>query len=103
MGLRAGEDCARSGWGVDHDDVDPREPDRLRPGHSESALTAAQIDGEPSGGARLMLGHHLMVYSSVDEFITCALAFVRAGLARGDAVLVASPHAAAVADALGDA
>ena len=48
-----------------------------------------------------MLAHQALIYSSFEEFLTCAVSFVRAGLERGDAVLVATPHAAALADALG--
>jgi anti-sigma regulatory factor (Ser/Thr protein kinase) len=48
-----------------------------------------------------MLDHQALIYSSLEEFLTCAVTFVRAGLDRGDAVLVATPHAAALADALG--
>lgn len=48
-----------------------------------------------------MLGHHALIYSTLEEFLTCAVSFLRAGLDRGDAVLMATPHAAALADALG--
>jgi anti-sigma regulatory factor (Ser/Thr protein kinase) len=47
-----------------------------------------------------MLGHHALIYSSPEEFLSCAVEYVRAGLEQGDAVLVATPHGDALTEAL---
>ncbi|SHN34794.1 sensor histidine kinase [Cryptosporangium aurantiacum] len=64
-------------------------------------MTAAQIDGDPPPGAGPLLGHHALVYSSEDDFLRCALEYVRRGIEQDDAVIVATPRAAELTAALG--
>lgn len=48
-----------------------------------------------------MLGHSVLFYSSPDEFLSCATDYVRQGLGDGDTLVIATPQAAALTDALG--
>ncbi|TQS46525.1 anti-sigma factor RsbA family regulatory protein [Cryptosporangium phraense] len=48
-----------------------------------------------------MLGHSALVYSSPDEFLTCATDYVRQGLVAGDSVVLATAQAPGILTALG--
>ncbi|GAA0267074.1 sensor histidine kinase [Cryptosporangium japonicum] len=64
-------------------------------------MTAAQIDGDPPPDAGPVLGHQALIYSSPDELASCGADFLRQGIERGDAVVLAIPDAAGLVSALG--
>ncbi|MFG1928087.1 anti-sigma factor RsbA family regulatory protein [Cryptosporangium sp. NPDC048952] len=64
-------------------------------------MTAAQIEGDPSPDAGPTLGHQALIYSSRDEFTASGVEFLRQGLDQGDTVVLATPNAADLVEALG--
>lgn len=48
-----------------------------------------------------MLGHHALIYSSPEEFLSAAVDYVRRGVEQGDTVVVATPRSAELTAALG--